>query len=103
MERAWRGCGGAPMWVVQLADIVQLTKAMMRPPSVSFRPPASPNGNVSSEKLFRESALLGAIWQKERIKILASGNVARIRRCGAAGFHVLNLQHSIGPCPPRQK
>ena len=26
-EGGWRGCAGAPMWVVQLAGIVQLTKA----------------------------------------------------------------------------
>ena len=28
MEDAWRGCGGAPMWVVQLSGIVELTKAI---------------------------------------------------------------------------
>jgi hypothetical protein len=36
MEGAGSGCGGAPMWVVQLAGIVQLTKARMRPLNVSF-------------------------------------------------------------------
>jgi hypothetical protein len=34
MEGIWRGYGGAPMWIVQLAAVVKLTKIKMQLPSV---------------------------------------------------------------------
>src|ERR1035438_3745699 len=42
MEGSWRGHGGAPMLVLQLSDIVQLTKARILHKSVSFYPPVYP-------------------------------------------------------------
>ena len=72
MGPAGMGYGGAPMWVVQLSDIVQLTKELLYIPNVSLGPPSFTGSPVALAARFEpvcakrpvfhvNSAVLGAL------------------------------------------